>query len=143
MHKDPTKLLHPKGLRSSANAVYMKIRFSSRRQSNRASKTYWLPTSVLRTRIINGNFRLYVKNPILFKDPIFDETFCFMKYFQDHFDAVFQKYSTYTDEENSILYNTAGRRADGVAVFSLKYHLANRKALAEVGIDVPFYLNRS
>jgi hypothetical protein len=92
---------------------------------------------------LNGNFRLYVKNPILFNDPMFNETFCFMKYFQDHFDEVFQKYSTYTDEENSILYNTAGRRADGVAVFSLKFHLANRKALAEVGIDVPFYLSRS
>ena len=92
---------------------------------------------------INGNFRLYIKNPILFNDPVFDATLCFMKYFQDHFDDVFQKYSTYTDVENSILYNTAGRRADGVAIFSLKYHLANRKALAEVGIEVPFYLSRS
>ena len=91
---------------------------------------------------LKGNYRLYVKDPILFNDPVFDATQCFVKFFQDHFDDVFQKYSTYTDEENSILYNTAGRRADGVEVFSLKYHLSNRKAMEDLGIDVPNYLNK-
>lgn len=90
----------------------------------------------------NGYFSLYAKNPILFYDTIFDETFRFIKYFQDHFDDVFLKYSTYTDQENSILYNTGGGRSHCTAVFSLKFHLAHRKAMEELGTDVPFYLNR-
>jgi hypothetical protein len=91
---------------------------------------------------LNGNYRLYVKNPILFNDPVFEATQCFIKFFQDHFDEVFQKYSTCTDEENSNLYNTADTRAEGHAIFSLKYHLANRKTMEEFGIEVPFYLNK-
>ncbi len=89
-----------------------------------------------------GNFRLFPKNPILLCDPIFDDTFSFFKFFQGHFDDIFLKYSTYIDEDNSIFYNTGRSRIDGNANFSLKFHLAHRKAMEELGFDVPFYLNR-
>ena len=89
-----------------------------------------------------GNFRLFPKNPILLCDPIFDDTFSFFKFFQGHFDDIFLKYSTYIDEENSIFYNTGRSRIDGNANFSLKFHLAHRKAMEELGTDVPFYLNK-
>ena len=89
-----------------------------------------------------GYFSLYPKNPILFNDPVFDATLCFIKFFQDHFDDVFRKYSTYIDEENTILYNNGWSRSFGVANFSLKYHLAFRIAMEELGTDVPFYLNK-
>jgi hypothetical protein len=89
-----------------------------------------------------GNFRLFPKNPILLCDPIFDDTFSFFKFFQGHFDDVFLKYSTYIDQENSILFNNGGSRSYGVANFSLKFHLAHRKAIEELGTDVPFYLNK-
>jgi len=88
-----------------------------------------------------GNFRLFPKNPILLCDPIFDDTFSFFKFFQGHFDDIFLKYSTYIDQENSILYNTGGGRSHCTAVFSLKFHLAHRKAMEELGTDIPFYLN--
>lgn len=90
----------------------------------------------------NENFRLFPKNPILLFDPIFDATFSFFKFFQDHFDDIFLKYSTYIDDDNSIIFNTGGKRSYGVANFSLKFHLAHRKAMEDLGTEVPFFLNQ-
>lgn len=90
----------------------------------------------------NGYFSLYAKTPIYFNDPVFDETQCFFKFFQDHFDDVFQKYSVYLDVDNTILFNTRGKIADGEAIFSLKFHLAYRKTMENLGIEVPFFLNK-
>ena len=89
-----------------------------------------------------GYFRLFPSTPILLCDPIFDETFSFFKFFQDHFDDIFLKYSTYIDDDNSIIFNTGGKRSYGVANFSLKFHLAHRKATEDLGTEVPFYLNQ-
>ena len=86
------------------------------------------------------SYRLFPSNPILFHDPIFDDMFSFLKYFQDHFDDIFVKYSTYIDEDNSILFNTGGVRSCDITNFSLKFHLAHRKAMEELGTKVPFYL---
>jgi hypothetical protein len=52
------------------------------------------------------SFRLFPRNPIIVNDLIFDETFSFLKFFQNHFDDIFRKYSAYVDEENTILFNT-------------------------------------
>ena len=90
----------------------------------------------------NGSYKLFPTNPILFCDPIFDVTFSFFKFFQDHFDDIFLKYSAYIDDENTILYNNGGSSSFGVSHFSLKYHLAHRKAQEDVGTEVPFYLKR-
>ncbi|MEI6680444.1 MAG: hypothetical protein WCL21_17675 [Mariniphaga sp.] len=87
----------------------------------------------------NGNFSLYPKNPILFNDSIFEETFSFFKFFQDHFNNIFIKYSTNTDEENSNLYNMAKNMKEANTFYSLKYHLAIRKASAEKGFVLPYY----
>jgi hypothetical protein len=88
------------------------------------------------------SFRLFPRNPILIHDLIFEDTFSFLKYFQDHFDDIFVKYSTYIDEDNSILFNTGGVRSFGITNFSLKFHLAHRKSMEELGMDVPFYLKK-
>jgi hypothetical protein len=87
-------------------------------------------------------YKLYPNNPLFLSDPIFEETFSFFKFFQEHFDDIFIKYSTYIDDENTILYNNGGSSSFGVSHFSLKYHLAHRKAQEEIGTEVPFYLKK-
>ena len=87
-------------------------------------------------------YKLFPWNPLLLSDPIFDETFSFFKFFQEYFDDIFVKYSAYIDEENLILYNNGGSSSFGVSHFSLKYHLAYRKAQEEIGTEVPFYLKK-
>jgi hypothetical protein len=82
------------------------------------------------------------QTPIHFKDVIFSQTLDFLEYFQIHYKKIFEKYSTYTDEEISLLYNYCDSKEETKNLYSLKFHLENRKNLEAMGIHVPLYIDR-
>jgi hypothetical protein len=81
------------------------------------------------------------QSPIHFKDTIFSETLGFLDYYQKQYKIIFEKYSTYTDEEISISYNFCDSKKETENLYSLKFHLENRKNLKAMGITLPLYIN--
>jgi len=82
-------------------------------------------------------------NPIFFKDDIFTDAKHFINFFLKNHEEMFEKYSTYTDEEISISYNMCDSKEETKNLYSLKFHLENRKNLEEIGIHVPLYIDRN
>jgi len=83
------------------------------------------------------------QSPIHFKDVIFSETLGLLAYYQKHYKIIFEKYTTYTDEEASILYNYCASKEETKNLYSLRFHIQNRKNLEAAGIHVPFYIDRN
>jgi hypothetical protein len=83
------------------------------------------------------------KNPIHFKDVIFSHALDFLEYFQIHYKKIFEKYTTYTDEEASILYNYCDSKEETKNLYSLRFHMQNRKNLEAAGIHIPLYIDRN
>ena len=82
------------------------------------------------------------RNPILFHGAAFIETFSFIEYYHKHYDELFDKYGTYTKEEEKEVIHNPDSQVEYRQVFSLRFHLARRKALEEIGINIPFYINQ-
>jgi len=80
------------------------------------------------------------KNPIHFKDTIFSQALDFLDYYQKHYEKIFEKYSTYTDEEISILYNYCDSKEETKNLYSLRFHIQNRKNLEAMGIRIPYHI---
>jgi hypothetical protein len=78
---------------------------------------------------------------ILFEEE-FDQTFGFILFYKENYEILLQKYNTYTAEEERELYNKRGFGKDSADIFSLKFHLENRKALEVLGINIPLYINQ-
>jgi hypothetical protein len=72
----------------------------------------------------------------------FDQTFGFIYFYKENYENLLQKYNTYTAEEESEAYNDQDLFREGVDFYSLKFHLEKRKAMKELGIDIPFYINQ-
>jgi len=83
------------------------------------------------------------QNPIHFKDVIFSQALGFLEYYQKHYKIIFEKYSTYTDEEISILYNYCDSKEETKNLYSLRFHIQNRKNLEAAGIHISFYIDRN
>ena len=89
-----------------------------------------------------GFFKWNYRNPIHFRDVMFEETISFIDYYQANYEKIFQKYTTYTDEEASYLYNLCDTKEDAEKIYSLKFHLKNRKELEESGMNIPLYIDQ-
>jgi len=81
------------------------------------------------------------QNPVCFKDKIFLETKEFIDYYQKHHNEIFEKYTTYTSEEASILYNMCASKEETKQINSLKFHLQKRKEMESEGIVIPLWIN--
>jgi hypothetical protein len=81
------------------------------------------------------------QNPVGFKDKVFREAKDFIDFYQKHHNNVFEKYTTYTSEEASNLYNMCRSKEETKQILSLKFHLQNRKELESKGIVVPLWIN--
>ena len=78
----------------------------------------------------DGNY-YYKKrsNPIILIGEQFIQTINFLKFYQDNYYNLLEKYSTYTPEEESELYNKQKPGKEEVDIFSLRFHLEKRKLL--------------
>ena len=85
-------------------------------------------------------FRWNDKHPILFMGDVFHQVMYFLEYYEEHYTEMFQKYTTYSDEEASTLYNLSADE-QRKTLFSLRFHLEKRKSLQEEGITLPLYIN--
>jgi len=70
----------------------------------------------------------------------FIQTISFIDYYQKKDESLLKKYITYTKDEHNEAFNNENYQNENVDVLSLRFHLARRKALAEIGIDLPFFL---
>ena len=80
------------------------------------------------------------QNPIHFKDVIFSQALDFLDYYQKQYKKIFEKYATYTDEEISILYNYCDSKEETKNLYSLRFHIQNRKNLEAAGIMLPYHI---
>jgi len=80
------------------------------------------------------------QNPIHFKDTIFSQARGFLDYYQKQYKTIFEKYATYTDEEISILYNYSDSREETKNLYSLRFHIQNRKNLEAMGTKIPYHI---
>ncbi len=62
--------------------------------------------------------------------------------FQPKYEEMLEKYTTYTSEETSNLYNTCDSKEETTQLYALNFHLENRKNLEAMGVHVPIYINR-
>ncbi len=83
----------------------------------------------------------YYHHPIHFKDEIFTQAIRFLQFFQPKYDEMLEKYTTYTSEEASNLYNLCDSKQDTIDLYSLHFHLENRKNLEAMGIQIPLFIN--
>lgn len=65
----------------------------------------------------------------------------FITYCNDKHTAMLTKYSIYTPEEDSEIYNSLGYDKDENFLYSLKHHLTKREEAREMGIDIPLFIN--
>lgn len=80
-------------------------------------------------------------NPIFFKDDVFSQAIRFLQFFQPKYEEMFEKYTTYTSEETSNLYNMCDSKADTKDLYRLNFHLENRKNLEAMGVHIPLFIN--
>ena len=90
----------------------------------------------------DGHYSWNYFNPIHFKDEVFSQAIRFLQFFQPKYEEMFEKYTTYTSEEVSSLYNTCDSKQDTTQLYSLSFHIENRKNLEVMGVNVPMYINR-
>jgi hypothetical protein len=65
----------------------------------------------------------------------------FITYCNDKHTAMLTKYSIYTPEEDSEIYNSPGYDKDENFLYSLKHHLTKRAEAREMGIEIPLFIN--
>lgn len=82
-------------------------------------------------------------NPIHFKDEVFAQAIRFLNFYQPKYEEMFEKYTTYTSEEISNLYNMCDSKEDTTQLYSLSFHIENRKNLEASGVHIPLYINNT
>lgn len=92
---------------------------------------------------VEDRFGLKIEVPFHFSGKVCRETLIFLKFFDQYCNEIFEKYTTYTHEEITELYDNNPTSEEVTIVESLKFHLQNRKALKEVGMSVPLYINQN
>jgi len=79
-------------------------------------------------------------NSVNYNGEQFNQTFNFINSYQEHNEKLLKKYNTYTEEEDMEAIDKRNSHSEEVDFFSLKFHLDKRKALEELGINIPFYI---
>lgn len=90
----------------------------------------------------DGHYSWNYFNPIYFKDEVFTQAIRFLQFFQPKYEEMLEKYTTYTSEETSNLYNTCDSKEDTTQLYALNFHLENRKNLEAMGVNLPLYINQ-
>lgn len=90
----------------------------------------------------DGSYKWNNGNPILFHGDIFLETFSFLEFYQTNYEELMQKYTTYTDAEESEYRSKQSVDKKRFDIFSLRFHLDRRQALEKSGVNIPLYLNQ-
>ncbi len=87
-------------------------------------------------------YKTDLPDQFLLKGPEFSDVYTFVHKFFEHQNSLLEKYSTYTKEEASEIFNRYG--ADGDLKFaSLKFHFERRAETKALGFEIPLFLNRS
>jgi len=81
-------------------------------------------------------------NPILFHGEIFLETFSFLEFYQAKYEELMNKYSTYTESEESEYRSKQSFEKKRFDIYSLRFHLDRRQTLEKRGINIPLYINQ-
>jgi hypothetical protein len=96
-----------------------------------------------RTERDNDCCILKYRKPILLKDDSFSQSYNFLSFYDKNYHEMLSKYNTYTQEEEREVYNNKDLQKDGIDATSLRFHLEKRKAMEEIGIEIPFYINNN
>lgn len=80
------------------------------------------------------------RNPIYFHSEELTLAIYFLKSYQENETKLLSKYNTYTREEEVDAFNNDDAFNANADITSLKFHLQKRKAMAEIGITIPFYI---
>ncbi len=91
----------------------------------------------------DGHYWWNYFNPIYFQDEVFTQAIRFLQFFQPKHEEMLEKFTTYTSEETSNLYNMCDSKEDTAQLYSLNFHLENRKNLEAMGVHVPFHINNT
>jgi hypothetical protein len=83
------------------------------------------------------------RNPIYFHGVELTLAIYFLKTYQENETELLSKYNTYTQEEEVDAFNNDDAFNTKTDITSLKFHLQKRKALAEIGIEIPYYINKN
>jgi len=88
------------------------------------------------------NYILNEQDLILFRGEEFFQTLNFVEFYKDNYSGLLNKYTTYTNQEVSLLFNFSDSQIDTSDILSLKFHLERRKELEETGKTIPLYINK-
>lgn len=89
-----------------------------------------------------GNYITEKLNSVNYTGEKFNQTFAFINSYQEHNEKLLKKFNTYTEEEETDAINKQNSQSAEVDLFSLKFHLQKRKALEDIGIQIPFNINQ-
>jgi len=88
----------------------------------------------------NMYYEIKGKNTIYFHGPEFKNAFDFFEFYKEHYYPLLEKYTTYKMLERAEAFNDQESQRNGIDITSLRFHLEKRKALEEIGITIPFYV---
>ena len=88
----------------------------------------------------NKRYEIKGKNTLYFHGPEFKNAFDFFEFYKEHYYPLLEKYTTYTMLERDEAFNDRESQRKGIDITSLRFHLEKRKALEEIGITIPFYM---
>ncbi len=86
-------------------------------------------------------FIFNMQNQFMLWGEEFDSTYGFVNFYRDNHEKLFYKYTTYLWDEVEELCEKVGWGKDSDDLFSLRFHLENRKVKEESGIHIPLYIN--
>jgi len=89
----------------------------------------------------SDNYITDEEEKLIFDGYHFGKTFKIYRFYCETHVALMAKYNTYTNEEEYELREKVGYDDDSDEFFSLKYHVEKRKAMEELGVNIPLYLN--
>ena len=90
----------------------------------------------------NEHFIWNWDEPVIFEKEIFTQVFSFLTFFSENNDRLLEKYAIYSFNEIIEMINYHNPVSWEIDFFSLKFHLENRKGLEEIGITIPFYIDK-
>jgi hypothetical protein len=92
---------------------------------------------------VGENYILNERDLILFSGEEFFQTLNFVEFYKIHYWELLSKYTTYTEDEISRLFNNSNSQTETSEILSLKFHLEKRKELEKLGINIPFNINKT
>jgi len=91
----------------------------------------------------DGHFSLELDDTIYLKDPKIHNVRPFLRFFEDNFYPMFDKYAVFTRKEIYKLSKHENLKQFGLNVESLRYHIEHRKEQSSLGVSIPFHIDQS